>query len=124
MTAKYEFEDVECLRATEEAIFVGGPDLDPLPRGKAWSNRRSLEQKYPDARWIPNAAVHPESEVFRKGDSGKLVVHAWFVEKRDRRDDEPETPPDWWSKKPPRGKEVPTPAVLLNRPLRPPGRGN
>lgn len=123
MTSKYEFEGVECLRATEDAIFVGGPDLDPLPRGKEWSGKRSLEQRYPDARWIPNAAVHPESEVFRKGDAGKLVVHAWFVEKRERgADDAP--PPDWWKKTPPRGKEVPTPPVLLNRPLKPPGRGN
>lgn len=30
--------------------------------------------------------------------------------------------PSWWSETPPRGKEVETPAVLRNLPLKPPGR--
>lgn len=36
--------------------------------------------------------------------------------------EEPPEQPAWWSEKPPRGKEVPTPDVLKNLPKRPPGR--
>jgi hypothetical protein len=36
--------------------------------------------------------------------------------------EEPPEQPDWWSEKPPRGKEVPTPDVLKNLPKRPPRR--
>jgi hypothetical protein len=32
-------------------------------------------------KWIPKSQIHDDSEVFRKGDQGKLVVTGWFAEK-------------------------------------------
>jgi len=31
--------------------------------------------------WIPKSVVHDDSEVWKKGDEGKLVVKAWYAEK-------------------------------------------
>lgn len=32
--------------------------------------------------WIPQSAVHDDSEIWRGGDRGKLVVCAWFARRR------------------------------------------
>jgi hypothetical protein len=32
--------------------------------------------------WIPQAAVHDDSEAWKQGDKGKLVVCAWFARAR------------------------------------------
>jgi hypothetical protein len=32
--------------------------------------------------WIPKSALHDNSEVYKKGDSGKLVVHVWWAKLR------------------------------------------
>ncbi len=32
--------------------------------------------------WIPQKGVHDDSEVWRKGDRGQLVVCAWFARAR------------------------------------------
>jgi hypothetical protein len=32
--------------------------------------------------WIPQKAVHDDSEVWRKGQAGKLVVARWFARMR------------------------------------------
>jgi hypothetical protein len=32
--------------------------------------------------WIPQAAVHDNSEAWKQGDKGKLVVCAWFARAR------------------------------------------
>lgn len=50
-----------CIRATEKAILV------VLGTKEAW---------------IPQAAVHDNSEVWRQGDRGKLVVMQWFARKQ------------------------------------------
>jgi hypothetical protein len=31
--------------------------------------------------WIPKSAIHGNSEVFRVGDEGRLVLHSWFAGK-------------------------------------------
>ncbi len=31
--------------------------------------------------WVPKSCVHDDSEAFKKGDSGKLVVKTWWAEK-------------------------------------------
>ena len=33
--------------------------------------------------WVPQSAVHADSEVYKSGQSGDLVVVAWFAEKND-----------------------------------------
>lgn len=32
--------------------------------------------------WVPQSQVHDDSEVYRKGDSGKLVVTEWWAQQR------------------------------------------
>lgn len=66
MSAKYEIEDAEVIRATERALLVRAPELD-------------------DAVWIPLSQVHDDSEVWDDGENsgpGLLVVSAWFAEQR------------------------------------------
>lgn len=32
--------------------------------------------------WVPQAAVHDDSEIWRQGQTGKLVVCSWFARAR------------------------------------------
>lgn len=32
-------------------------------------------------RWVPKSVVHDDSEIWKKGDTGKLVVKMWWAEK-------------------------------------------
>lgn len=32
--------------------------------------------------WIPYSAISEDSEVYRPGDTGKLVIKKWFAEKK------------------------------------------
>lgn len=108
----HAFEDVTCVGETDRALHVQAPDLDPL-RCKRWPDY--------DRCWIPKAAVHGDSEVYGMAadrNAGKLVLHAWFVDSERGE----ENRPAGFSKRPPRGREVPTPEVLKVRPLKPPGR--
>ena len=41
---------------------------------------RLLEETGPHyVLWIPQSAVHDDSEVWKMGDVGELVVHNWFA---------------------------------------------
>lgn len=43
--------------------------------------------------WVPQSVVHDDSEVYKEGDEGKLVVQLWFAEKEgwtSREEKEPE----------------------------------
>lgn len=53
--------EVEVLRATEKAIQV-----------------RSLRKE--KTEWVPQSCVHDDSEVWKAGDKGKLIVKMWFAE--------------------------------------------
>ena len=35
----------------------------------------------PLQRWVPQSVVHDDSEVYKRGDSGNLVVMLWWAEK-------------------------------------------
>lgn len=52
--------DAQCIRQTERAICVR-------------IGKREL--------WVPQSVVDDDSEVYARGDHGKLVVAAWFAEK-------------------------------------------
>lgn len=56
-----EFEDVECLVDSGEAILV-------LIDG--------------EKHWIPQSQVDEDSEVWRKGDVGSLIITEWIAEKK------------------------------------------
>jgi len=53
-------DDVVCIRQTAKAILVVIEDVE---------------------RWIPQSAIHDDSEVWQDGDKGELVVAGWFAEK-------------------------------------------
>lgn len=59
-TDKASFEDVVCKKATDKALLVSinGDDY-----------------------WVPQSQVDDDSEVYREGDSGELVVSEWWAEK-------------------------------------------
>lgn len=52
--------DGKCTRATEKALLV-------LIDGKE--------------TWVPQSVVHDDSEVWKVGDEGTLVVKQWWAEK-------------------------------------------
>lgn len=41
-----------------------------------------------EPKWVPKSVLHDDSEVFSKGDTGKIVVEAWWGEKSSPRDRE------------------------------------
>lgn len=53
---------VECIRNTDKAILV------VLSNG--------------DEHWVPQSHVHDDSEVYRRGDQGKLVISKWIARQR------------------------------------------
>jgi hypothetical protein len=59
-----KIKNVRCTRATAKAILVEGGDLEESPI------------------WVPQSQVHADSEVWKEGDVGALVVTAWFAEQR------------------------------------------
>lgn len=45
----------------------------------------SLKVKAPDfatPQWVPKSQIHDDSEVYKSGTSGKLVVTQWLAEQR------------------------------------------
>jgi hypothetical protein len=34
-------------------------------------------------QWVPHSQIHDDSEVYRKGDEGKLVVSEWFATQKE-----------------------------------------
>jgi len=33
-----------------------------------------------DIKWVPKSVIHTNSEVYKMGDTGKLVIFMWFAE--------------------------------------------
>jgi hypothetical protein len=58
------FKGARCLRCTGKAIQVESPDLEQSPA------------------WIPQSQVHDDSEVWKAGDEGVLVVTTWYAEQK------------------------------------------
>jgi len=56
-----EFEDAECIKETDKAILV---TIDG------------------DEYWIPSSLVSDDSEVWKEGDTGTLVIPQWLAEER------------------------------------------
>jgi len=60
---RHEIEDAEAIRDSGKALLVEAPEFD-------------------EPQWIPHSAIHGDSEVYRDGESGTLIVYSWFAEKR------------------------------------------
>jgi len=59
-----EFEGCYAEAATDKALLVHIPEVDTEPQ------------------WIPQKHITEDSEVYRKGDEGKLVVTDWIAEQK------------------------------------------
>jgi len=59
----FRIEDAECTAETETAILVEAPDFD-------------------EPEWIPQSQITEDSDVWRKGDDGVLMVTEWWAEKK------------------------------------------
>lgn len=55
--------DCQVIRETEKAILV------------------VLEDDGEREIWIPKTQIHDDSEVWKEGQTGELIVKAWFAEK-------------------------------------------
>jgi hypothetical protein len=62
------FRRVRCLRQTDGAIYVVIPAVPG--RRAEWSG------------WIPQSQVHDDSEVWREGDTGEIVLTRWIAERK------------------------------------------
>lgn len=59
----FRIENARCTRQTAKAILVESPELD-------------------EPTWIPQSQVDDNSEVYKEGTDGILVVSDWFAEQR------------------------------------------
>lgn len=55
-----EIDGCKCIRQTAKAILVRQDDLE---------------------FWVPQSVVQDDSEVWKEGDEGTLVIAGWFAEK-------------------------------------------
>ena len=58
MAGTASFDGVTCLRSTDKAILVRIDGVDV---------------------WIPQSHVHDDSEVYKAGDEGTLVISEWMA---------------------------------------------
>jgi hypothetical protein len=63
---KVELEDCLCINASKLAIQV---EIGDGP-------------KTGEVLWIPNSQVDDDSEVWKKGDKGTLIVSEWIAEQK------------------------------------------
>lgn len=56
------FDDCSCDRETEKACKVFISDLDEM-------------------KWIPKSVIHDDSEVYKDGTIGELVLQEWWATK-------------------------------------------
>jgi hypothetical protein len=59
----FEIENVRCVRETDKAILVEAPDFD-------------------EPQWVPQSQVDDNSEVYKLGTVGTLVVSDWWAKKQ------------------------------------------
>ncbi len=55
-------EDCYCKKDTGQALLINFGDDDEA--------------------WVPSSQIHDDSEVYREGDEGRLVVTRWIAEKK------------------------------------------
>jgi len=61
MSETVRIEDCEIIKATDKAVLVRiGGEVE---------------------KWIPQSQIDDDSEVWKEGDKGDLVIKAWFAEK-------------------------------------------
>ena len=58
----FKVEDVSCIKEMDKAVLCDCAEWD-------------------DPKWVPKSQVEEESEVYKKGTEGTLIVSDWFAEK-------------------------------------------
>jgi hypothetical protein len=61
-----KFDDIKCRRETKDAILV---EIDG----------REM--------WVPKSQVHDDSEVYKSGTEGNLIISRWLAEKEGLEDE-------------------------------------
>jgi hypothetical protein len=64
----FRIENAKCITASDKAICVEAPIFD-------------------EPQWIPQSQVDDDSEVWRKGDEGDLIISDWFAHKKEWSDE-------------------------------------
>ena len=59
-----KFDGCRGVYATDKGLLVSIPELDTEPL------------------WVPQDHIHQDSEVYRKGDEGTLIISDWIAEKK------------------------------------------
>jgi len=59
----FDCPDARCIKQSEKAILVIAPDLE-------------------GETWIPQSQIHDDSEVYKEGHEGKLVIKMWWARKQ------------------------------------------
>jgi hypothetical protein len=62
----YTIEDCEAIHETEKALLVESENFDTED----------------NQIWIPQSQIHSDSEVYKEGTNGLLVVTTWFAEQK------------------------------------------
>jgi hypothetical protein len=60
---------VRCIKQTDKAILCQVGDFSPDDPGH--------EEEF----WVPQSQIHEDSEVWKEGDEGELVVSGWYARK-------------------------------------------
>lgn len=69
MSETFEIENAEILHMTDKGgVLVTAPMFD-------------------GNEWIPYSVIHDDSEVYRKGDTGTLIIEKWFAVKQEWTDE-------------------------------------
>jgi len=59
----YEISDAKAVRETDDALLVEADEFD-------------------EPQWVPKSQIDDDSEVYKLGTDGTLIVSEWFAEKR------------------------------------------
>lgn len=65
MDETFTVDKAKCVRETEKAVLV------------------EAELFGDDAQWVPKSQIHDDSEVWKMGDDGNLVVNLWLAETKE-----------------------------------------
>ena len=64
-----------------EATDIEATDIEGVIAIKETAHAILIRRPTGAKHWIPKSLVHEDSEVWRDGDYGRLVVATWFVER-------------------------------------------
>jgi hypothetical protein len=64
-------------------MSVRGPTVEFTAKAIKSTDAAVLCEIDGEEMWIPQSQIHDDSEVWKEGDEGKLVVSQWIAKKKD-----------------------------------------